>query len=233
MAKNKAEIAIIVQARLASQRIPEKMIRPFAASTLLDILFEKLGRLKSLPREQVFVSAFDEPIKEIAQKHNFQIFHRCEGSVLEEHYLPLIFEWHNKLPEQFKYVIIVSACNPLLKIETIDEFIDTYAGSDEPGGFGVFEKKTYYWDENKESLTDWQGEPGMNTKFVAPVYEAAHCLYASPLDLIGRGYWMSDSLPPRLELFVMDEMEAFDIDHEWEFQIGEKLYEKFMDPRAR
>lgn len=30
----------------------------------------------------------------------------------------------------------------------------------------------------------------MNTKFVDPVYEAAHCLYASRMDIIGEGMWM-------------------------------------------
>ena len=38
------EIAIIVQARLSSKRIPSKMIKPFAESTLLDICLEKIKK---------------------------------------------------------------------------------------------------------------------------------------------------------------------------------------------
>ena len=33
--------------------------------------------------------------------------------------------------------------------------------------------------------------------------------------------------PMEPELFVMDELEAFDIDYDWQFDIGEVLYERF------
>ena len=56
-------------------------------------------------------------------------------------------------------------------------------------------------------------------------YEATHCLYASRMDIIGEGYWMDKNTPPKPELFVIkDESEAFDIDYEWEFEVGEQLY---------
>ena len=162
-------------------------------------------------------------MKKLTNKHKINIFHRSiqsansEGQPLTE-----IYEWYDKLP--FKYVILVSACNPLLTIETIDNFIQSFIESDKEGAFAVFEKKTYYWDKNGESLTDWGNSSIMNTKFVEPIYEAAHCLYASRLDIIGQGYWMDTNYPPKPELFVMKELEAFDIDYEWQFQLGEQLY---------
>ena len=69
--------------------------------------------------------------------------------------------------------------NGLLKIETMDSFVESFLNSDKEGGFAVFEKKTYYWDKNGKSITDWGELPIMNTKFVDPIYEAAHCLYGS------------------------------------------------------
>ena len=44
------------------------------------------------------------------------------------------------------------------------------------------------------------------------------------MDIIGDGYWMDTNSPPTPELFVMDELEAFDIDYEWQFNLGEKIY---------
>ena len=67
----------------------------------------------------------------------------------------------------------------------------------------------------------------MNTKYVDPVYEAAHCLYASRMDIIEDGYFIDTKSPMEPKLFVMDELEAFDIDEEWQFQLGEKLYNTF------
>ena len=64
----------------------------------------------------------------------------------------------------------------------------------------------------------------MNTKYVDPVYEAAHCLYASKMDWIGKGLWMDNKSPAEPELFIMDELEAFDIDYDWQFNIAELIY---------
>ena len=66
----------------------------------------------------------------------------------------------------------------------------------------------------------------MNTKFVDPIYEAGHCLYASRMDIIREGYWLDRNSPMDLELFKMDELETFDIDYEWQFKVGETLYKE-------
>ena len=217
------EICIIVQARLGSQRVPGKMLRTFSDTTLVDILFDKLKKSKIIPLSNIWFSAHEEELHNVAKKHNINIFHRSEASANSEgEPLSEIYEWYNKLP--YKYVILVSACNPLLKIETIDKFIESFQCSKKEGGFAVFEKKTYYWNKNGQAITNWNGATIMNTKLVEPIYEAAHCLYASRMDIIGNGYWMDVNSPPTPELFVMNELEAFDIDYEWQFNLGEKIY---------
>ena len=155
--------------------------------------------------------------------HCIHIFNRSKESANEDNSLQLIYEWHDKLP--FKYVILISACNPLLKIETIDSFIESFINSDKNGGFAVFEKKTYYWDKNGNTITDWKGATIMNTKVVEPIYEAAHCLYAGRMSKIGDSIWMGDFMTPGdIQLYPMDEREVFDIDYEWQFQYYENLY---------
>lgn len=221
--KNIKDVCVVVQARLGSERVPGKMIRPFAETTLVDLLFEKLKKSKVISNEDIYFSAYEEELKQIGNKQGIKIFDRSEKSAMSEGQpLSEIYEWYNKLP--YKYVVLVSACNPLLKIETIDSFIESYIKSKKDGGFAVFEKKTYYWDKKLNPITDWQGSTIMNTKYVEPVYEAAHCLYASRMDWIGEGLWMDNKSPAEPELFVMDELEAFDIDYEWQFKIAELLY---------
>ena len=218
--KDIKDICIVVQARLGSQRIPGKMLRPFAKTTLTEILFHKLKESKVIPKENIYFSAHEQELKDVARKHKINTFYRSKESAFSEgEPLSEIYEWHDKLP--YKYVVLISACNPLLKIETIDKFIE----EKEEGGFAVFEKKTYYWNKQGSSITDWKGATIMNTKFVEPIYEAAHCLYASRLDIIKDGCWMDTNYPPKPKLFVMDEFEAFDIDYEWQFKIGEQLYD--------
>ena len=171
---------------------------------------------------------YDDELKEVAANYDVNIFNRSEQSVNSEGYpLSEILDWHDKLP--YKYAICISACNPLLKIETIDSFVETYLKSDKEGAFSVLEKKTYYWDTDGKAITDWGGTTTMNTKFVESVYEAAHCLYASRMDIIKDGFFMDTNSPPEPQMFVMDELEAFDIDYEWQFRVGEKLYEELNE----
>ena len=42
--KNIEDIVVILLARLNSQRIPKKMIKPFAGTTLIDIAIEKIHK---------------------------------------------------------------------------------------------------------------------------------------------------------------------------------------------
>ena len=220
--KKVEDICVLVQARMGSQRVPGKMLRPFAETTLTDILFDKLTQSTILPKSNIYFSAYEDELKEVGAKHNINIFHRSKDSAFAETDMKLIYEWHDKLP--FKYVVLISACNPLLTIETIDGFLKSFIESDKEGAFAVFEKKTYYWDQQGKPITDWKNASIMNTKLVDPIYEAAHCLYASRLDIIEKGYWMDTNYPPQPELYVMKELEAFDIDYEWQFQLGEQLY---------
>jgi CMP-N-acetylneuraminic acid synthetase len=220
--KQLQDICIVVQARMGSQRVPGKMLRSFNDTTLIDILFKKLSKSTVIPLSNIYFSAYEDELKSVATKYNINIFDRSKDSAYAETDMKLIYEWHDKLP--YKYIILISACNPLLSIETIDAFVNSFIHSDKEGAFAVFEKKTYYWDRYGNAITDWAGASIMNTKFVDPIYEAAHCLYASRLDIIKDGYWMDTNSPPSPELFVMKELEAFDIDYEWQFKLGEFLY---------
>lgn len=224
--KNIEDICIIVQARLSSQRVPQKMIKPFCGTTLTDICIQKLLKSKAISRHSLYMSVYEEELRDICRKHNVNVFLRSEASAKSEG-TPMteIFEWWNRLP--YKYVVMVNACCPLLKIETIDRFIEAYANSDSRGMFGVIEKKNYFWNKEGECMTPLI-ESVMNTKTAGSVYEAAHCLYAGRMKDIGKGIWMGEFKPNDPELFVVEEEEIFDIDYPWQFRTGELLYREFI-----
>ena len=216
------EIAVVIQARLGSQRIPQKMIKPFAGTTLTDIFMEKIKQCKSFPIENFYLSANEPELITIAKKHDVQVFLRSRESAMSEGTpMSLMYEWHDKL--DFKYVVLINACVPFLKPETIDEFIKSYLTAEETGMFAVMEKKNYFWNENMEILTPLT-EDVMNTKTVAKTYEAAHCLYASRMDTIEDGIWMGDFKKSEIKLFSVQERECLDIDYPWQFELCENLW---------
>ncbi len=218
--KHLNNILFIVQARLGSQRIPQKMIRNFAGTTLVDIILRKVS-LSIIPQENFFFSVYEPELVKIGNSHGVQIFHRSEKSAKSEG-VPLtdIYEWHT-LP--YKWVVLISGCNPLLQVATINRFIEHFIKSPYDSLFAVISKKTYFWGADGKCINP----PSMimNTKEVSPIFEAAHCLYASPLKSISEGVWLGDFSKNNPELFIMPALEAWDIDEEWEFKVGEKLYE--------
>jgi len=223
--KKLEEIAVIIQARLSSQRIKKKMIKPFAGTTLTDIAIEKIHNSNFIPKENFMLSIYEEELVSIAKKHGANIFHRSEKSARTEG-TPMtdMYEWWNKTP--FKYCVLVNACAPFLETETIDGFVKAYMETDSDGLFGVMEKKNYFWNKESELITPWpEDQACMNTKVVEATYEAAHCLYAGRMDLIGEGIWMGDFMRPGdIELYPMKEEEVVDIDYPWQFDMCEALY---------
>ena len=225
--KNLNEIAFIVQARLNSKRVPQKMIRPFAGDTLFGIVLDKLLDCKNIPNENIFASIYEDELIEIVDNKPISYFVRSKESAEEEDNLQLIYEWHDKLPAKYKYVVLISGCNPLLQINTIDRFIEKFVNQQEENLFAVIEKRQYFWNKQGKMINDWPvGETIMNTKVIEPTYEAAHCLYASRLDTIKNNKFMVDFSKENLTLYTIPELESFDIDYEWQFKTAELLYEK-------
>lgn len=220
-------IAIIVQARLNSQRVPQKMIRPFAGTTLFDIVLDKVKEALPSKQDNIWASVYEPELVDIAKSKSVNVFNRSRVSANNDNSLQAIYEWHDKLPSNYKYVMLVSGCNPLLEAKTIRDFYNKFNMQEEENLFAVMEKKQYYWNKEGSLVTPWpDGQTIMNTKAVEPTYEAAHVLYASRLDLIKQDKFMGDfEAPGGIKLFQMPELEAFDIDYEWQFNIGEKLYE--------
>ena len=227
--KNVNDIAFIVQARLNSQRVPRKMIKPFAGTNLFGIILDKLLTSDVIPSENIIASVYEEELfHEANTKRNIRTFERSYESANNDNDLRKIYEWHDKLPH--KYVVLISGCNPLLSVSTIDSFVNAYVNQEEDNLFAVMEKKQYYWNKEGSLVTPWPADQTiMNTKAVEPTYEAAHVLYASPMDIIKDYRFMGDfEKEGGIKLFTMPELEAFDIDEPWQFDVAEVLYKKFM-----
>ncbi len=222
--KDIKDIAVIVQARVNSQRVLNKMLRPFADTNLFELTLNKLLNSKVIPQQNVIASVYEDELKQIADKLNINTYNRSYESANNDNSLQKIYEWHDKLP--FKYVIKVNGCSPLLKIETIDKFIQHFIEQEEENLFGVIETKDYYWNKEGRLVTPWpEDQTLMNTKAVEITYKAAHVLYASRMDLIKDNKFMGDfQKEGGIKLYPMDELECFDIDYEWQFNTAELLY---------
>ena len=227
MNKNIKDVVFMIQARTQSTRVPNKMLRPFADSSLFEIAVKKVLSSGLIPKENFYLSIMDDELIDIAKKYGVNYFIRSEESTQEPVTLQKVFEWHNKLP--FKYYVNINACNPLLKIETIERFVEKFLKSQSRGMFGVFEKKTFLFDSSGAIMNKFYGDDKylatLETKFVETCYEAAHSLYAGTISDIEKDVYMGSFKEiGDPDFFVMDEIECFDIDWEWQFELAERMY---------
>ena len=226
--KSQGQVAIIVQSRLNSERVPRKMIKPFCGSSLLDILLNKLTTSSIIPSNHIFLSVHEQELIEVGEKHKVNIYKRSQKSANEEKDLKTILEWHDKLPENYKYFVSFSGTAPLLKRGTMENFYTNFLNSDIDGMYGVFKKKTYYWDAGGNATNGSNQSACFNTKHKDFIYEAGHCMSASKLNIIAQDKMVSLDFPEKINPFVINEIESWDIDEPWQFSVGEVLYKNLI-----
>ena len=213
------DTCFIIQSRLNSTRIPGKMLKPFAGSTLFEIAIQKLVDSEYIPNDNVFVALYDPKLIGIAKNYPINIFIREEESVSESQRPSVVSSWH-RLP--FKHFVSLNACLPLLSIDTIDSFTNYFMRSRHKSLFAVHETKNFYWDNDGEMITQYPGT--MNTNLVDNTYSAAHALYAGSMADIANDIYLGDFSPNYPELFVIEEKETIDVDYMWQFKQAEILY---------
>lgn len=223
------DIAFIVQSNLGNDRVPRKMVRPFAGTTLFDLVLDKLVECDSISNANLYASVHEEELRQIAQSKDVRIYHRSFESATNTSDVRTVYEWYKFLPHE--YVVLISGDTPLLKIDTIDRFVKQFVFQKEESLFGVVKKHNFYWNMDGALVTPWpEGQTIMNIDAVEPTYEAAHCLYASRRDLIAEHMFMGVfEEPGGVMLFDLPELEAYNVHDPAQFKIAEKLYYEFSN----
>ena len=223
------KICFILQARVNSTRLPGKMIKPFADSTLIEIALQKIKQ-SIFPNTNLYLSVNDSELIDIANKHKVNVFLRSKNSTkkdnIEPPTLPEVFDWWDKL--DYDYYMLMNACNPLVEIDTINNFINKFLKSPSNGLFSVLEHKRFFYRKDGSSLQKFSGsneaKSTFNTKFIEPLYSGGP-LRAGKMSDIGEHIYMGNFVntnnPPMID-YPSDQYA--DIDHEWEFKAVEQLY---------
>ena len=108
--KSLNEIAVVVQARENSERVPFKMSRgikqvPLASTSLLDIVLEKLTNSDVIQNEHIYLSAHEDNLIEIGERYPINIHKRSWESANVDSGIDVLFDWWDKLP--YKYVCLL------------------------------------------------------------------------------------------------------------------------------
>jgi hypothetical protein len=219
------DISVFSFGRKQSARCPNKMLRPFAGTTLTDIVLEKLGRLEY----PSFFAGHEPEFAEKCRPHGVRYVERSlHSATIDE---PIVDILDFLRPIDSKYFVIVSACLPLLPFETINAFVADSLKDGRPAMSARLHRTYFLRARDRAALSFDSGAKTINTKTVDPVFELVHALYFFEKNFFfehGR-YWDWQALR-------MHEMPSphflVDVDTEEDFIAAESLYRAFWHAPA-
>lgn len=211
------EIGVFSFGRKQSQRCPNKMLRPFAGTTLTDIVLSKLSRWG--PRS--FFAGCEEEFREKCARHRVRFVQRDPRSVRIDEPIVEILSFLREV--DYRYVLLVSSCAPFLRPETIEAFLrDCEAHGCQPA-FSVAARRKHFMSQGRRAINFSQSGGTLNTKAVTPIYELMDALYFFDRRYFLREgrYW--DWRAVRL-IELNSQHECFDVDTEEDFALAEALW---------
>ncbi len=220
-------IGIYSYGRKQSKRCPNKILRPFGNTTLLDIL---LVKIKEIGGENAFFSGYEDEFKEKCEAYGVKFVRRSENSALVDEPITECQEFLKRV--DFDYVLCVNACIPFLKVETIRKFIENAKENGYKPAMAVIRRHNYFYFNDGTPANFSASIKTLNTKAVTPMIEMAQALFFFNRKYFfehGR-YWDWQSV--RL-IELPDKSELLDVDTEDDFMIVENIWKAKNMANAR
>lgn len=212
-------IGIFSFGRRESKRCPDKMLRPFGETTIVDIVLRKLKTLG----DNTFFAAYDAEFKEKCDEAGVRFVQRTKKSISinDSTIKALLF-----LKDiEYEYLLIVNGCLPFLKTETIQMFVEDVIKNDVAPSTAIIKRNNYYFDSKKKPINFSTNLKTINTISVNPIYEYANALY-----FFNRKYFLEKGKFwnwKKVRLFELkNKMELIDIDTEEDFIIAESIWKQ-------
>lgn len=214
----------LVAVRAGSQRVKNKNIRPFADSSLLEIKLNQLLRIPEL--DGVVVNSDDDKMLKIADKMG------CETIKREAYYASnevSMSEVYKYMAEKMDTDIIayINVTNPLIKdatlVQALKEFELKYAEGECDSLNSAHLIKEFMFRDGKPLNYDLKKQPrSQDLPDIAALNFAVNILPKQTM------IECKNVVGTKPYLFVINEVEATDIDNMIDFEFAEYLYKKEM-----
>lgn len=220
--KSKMKIKALVAVRSGSVRVQNKNIKPFAGSTLLDLKLQQLKRIPNL--DGVVVNSNSDEMIAIASKYG------CETVKRDEFYASnsvSMSDVYKNMAENFSGDIVayINVTNPLLKDETIIRAIDTYKKLMESQEYDSLNSahliKEFMFQNNRPINYDLKKQPRSQD-----LPDIAALNFAISIISKEKMIECKNVVGDKPNIYIIDEVEATDIDNPIDFEFAEFVYKK-------
>ena len=221
------KISAIINARLNSSRMKNKMIRPFYDTDLLEIALEKLNQLSYFDHR--FIAIAEESLINKASKYrNIEVLKRNKESVESGPHHPMItFEHYTRVPTE--YFFVINSCAAFLSLDSIRKAYDIFQETDYRAYISAVETRDWIFDLQGKPLTHRNPNTFQNTSDGEVYLRATHAFYIANRNYFSENdgkLWDLKINDPYLIRMPLEE--SFDVDTELDFEVSELVYKNKM-----
>lgn len=218
-------IKALIPVRSGSKRVKNKNIRPFAGSNLLEIKIKQLQRIQNL--DGIVVNSNDPEMLDIAKSLGVEAVKRDEyyagDNVTNEMYKNIAENCNSDI------IMYTNVTSPLITDETIEKCIDLYMNKKDDSFDSVNTAnlvKEFLWLNNKPINYDPAQTPrSQDLPDITALNFAINII--SRDELIARKHYIG----AKPYLYLVDKVEAIDIDDMVDFEFAEFMYEKLRSKK--
>jgi CMP-N,N'-diacetyllegionaminic acid synthase len=221
----------IIPARGGSKGVPGKNLRELAGKPLVAWSILRARAAEAI--DTVVVSTDDERIAAVAREHGAEVpFLRPAALATDEAptepVMAHALDWYAACGRGFDTVALLQPTSPLRHPGTIDAAFRQLRDEQADSLLGVVESHHFHWRRDPvEALYDYRNRP--RRQDIAPAdrrYRESGSLYISTVEAFARS---GNRLSGSIALFLMDELEGWEIDSEMDFAILEALFARIAD----
>lgn len=213
-------IAAIAHARKTSTRCPNKHLRPFGDTTLIDIALDNLSKLDV---DEKYLAVYDQELKDKVID-GVKILHREYDSVAPGNCHHSIMYRHLENVKS-EFILNYNPCQPFLQVDKLNHCIRVFKESRMKSMITVQKERNFFWDETKNPI-NFKPNDRLSTTAGPWVYLATHSLV-----FYEKNYMLSEwELFPNTKdnpfPFVTEwsENELIDVDTELDFKLAKLIY---------
>ena len=214
-------ISVVTNARLGSTRVPNKLARPFAESSLIEIALSKLDKMDFF--EHRYLAVAEKELIDLGSKYpNVEILERDAEAVKKGvNPLTVTFEHYLRVPSD--YIFVFNPCLPCIRVETIKKAFDYFQSTDYNSYTAVIPTGDWIFDSDGNALTNADPRNATTNKNRS-FLKGCHAFH-----IINKAFFREKNIlwtfmPNDPHLVKIPEEESVDVDTPAEFDLAEQIY---------
>ncbi len=216
-------ISAVINARLQSTRVPNKLMREFADSSLIEIALSKLNQMDFF--DERFLAVAEQPLVDLAKEYeNVEILKR-DSQAVQRGVNPLKVTFAHYLEVPTDYVFVFNPCLPCITIDTVKLAYDYFQATDYNSYTAVIPTGDWIFDSDGNAVTHKDASNAATNKDVTFV-KACHAFHIINVNYFREtgNLWTLERNNPHL--VNVPEQEMVDVDTMYEFELAEHIYKK-------